>query len=45
MCWWRSPSRSTQAEARAVVDLATSKGLVVLEAMWTRWLPHMVAAP
>jgi predicted dehydrogenase len=30
------------AEARAVVDLAASKGLVVLEAMWTRWMPHMI---
>ena len=29
-------------EARRVVDLAGEKGLVVLEAMWTRWLPHMV---
>jgi predicted dehydrogenase len=29
-------------EAQAVVDLAANKGLVVLEAMWTRWLPHMV---
>src|ERR1700712_402803 len=29
-------------EAREVVDLATEKNLVVLEAMWTRWLPHMV---
>jgi predicted dehydrogenase len=29
-------------EAREVVELAESKGLVVLEAMWTRWLPHMV---
>ncbi len=29
-------------EARRVVDVATAKGLVVLEAMWTRWLPHMV---
>lgn len=29
-------------EARDVVDLAAAKGLVVLEAMWTRWLPHMV---
>lgn len=29
------------AEARAVVDLARERGLVVLEAMWTRWLPHM----
>lgn len=29
-------------QARAIVDLAAAKGLVVLEAMWTRWLPHMV---
>jgi predicted dehydrogenase len=29
-------------EAQEVVDLAASKGLVVLEAMWTRWLPHML---
>ena len=29
-------------EAQQVVDLAASKGLVVLEAMWTRWLPHML---
>lgn len=29
-------------EAREVVDLAESKGLVVLEAMWTRFLPHMI---
>jgi predicted dehydrogenase len=31
-----------QAQAREVVDLATEKKLVVLEAMWTRFLPHMV---
>jgi predicted dehydrogenase len=30
------------AEAREVVELAAEKNLVVLEAMWTRWLPHMV---
>lgn len=30
------------AEAKSVVDLATEKNLVVLEAMWTRWLPHML---
>jgi predicted dehydrogenase len=30
------------AEARSVVDLAHERGLVALEAMWTRWLPHMV---
>jgi len=29
-------------EARDVVALAQNCGLVVLEAMWTRWLPHMV---
>lgn len=28
-------------EAREVVDLANRNGLVVLEAMWTRFLPHM----
>ncbi|TFV96996.1 Gfo/Idh/MocA family protein [Leifsonia flava] len=36
------PFTLNAAEARQVVDLATEKGLVVLEAMWTRWLPHMV---
>ena len=29
-------------EAREIVDLAASKRLLVLEAMWTRFLPHMV---
>ncbi len=29
-------------QAQEIVDLAASKGLVVLEAMWTRYLPHMV---
>ncbi|MDR6437990.1 putative dehydrogenase [Paenarthrobacter nicotinovorans] len=29
-------------EAQEIVDLAGSKGLVVLEAMWTRFLPHMI---
>ena len=28
-------------EAAEIVNLAASKGLVVLEAMWTRFLPHM----
>ena len=31
-----------EAQARAVVDLARVKKLVALEAMWTRFLPHMV---
>jgi predicted dehydrogenase len=30
------------AEARRIVDLAAAKNLVALEAMWTRFLPHMV---
>jgi predicted dehydrogenase len=29
-------------EAQAIVDRATERGLVALEAMWTRWLPHMI---
>lgn len=29
-------------QAQEIVDLAESQGLVVLEAMWTRYLPHMV---
>jgi predicted dehydrogenase len=29
-------------EARDIVELAAERGLVALEAMWTRWLPHMV---
>ncbi|MGW9632073.1 Gfo/Idh/MocA family protein [Agromyces sp. NPDC055520] len=28
-------------EARALAELAAAKGLLVLEAMWTRYLPHM----
>jgi predicted dehydrogenase len=32
----------TAAEARQLVELATKNSLVVLEAMWTRFLPHMV---
>ncbi|MEU8350283.1 Gfo/Idh/MocA family oxidoreductase [Streptomyces sp. NPDC048845] len=29
------------AEARAVYELARGKGLLAMEAMWTRFLPHM----
>ena len=36
------PFTINAAEARRIVDLAASKKLVVLEAMWTRFLPHMV---
>jgi predicted dehydrogenase len=36
------PFTMDAAEARELVDLAASRNLVVLEAMWTRWLPHMV---
>ncbi len=36
------PFTVNAAEARAIVDLANAKKLVVLEAMWTRFLPHML---
>jgi predicted dehydrogenase len=36
------PFTLNAAEAREIVELAESKGLVIVEAMWTRWLPHMV---
>ena len=36
------PFTLNAAEASAVVDLASERGLVVLEAMWTRFLPHML---
>jgi predicted dehydrogenase len=36
------PFTINAAEARSVVELAAARNLVVLEAMWTRWLPHMV---
>lgn len=36
------PFTLNAAEARKVIDRAKEKNLVVLEAMWTRFLPHMV---
>lgn len=36
------PFTMDAAEAREITELAAAKGLVILEAMWTRWLPHMV---
>ena len=36
------PFALNAAQARAVVAEARARGLVVLEAMWTRFLPHMV---
>jgi predicted dehydrogenase len=35
------PFTLNAAEAAEIVDLAAASGLVVLEAMWTRFLPHM----
>lgn len=36
------PFTLTEAEARTVADAARKRGVLVLEAMWTRYLPHMV---
>lgn len=36
------PFTLNAAEAAEIVDLAEAKGLVALEAMWTRFLPHML---
>ena len=36
------PFTINAAEAEKLVDLAAEKNIVILEAMWTRWLPHMV---
>jgi predicted dehydrogenase len=35
------PITLTQAEARRVADAARDRGVLALEAMWTRYLPHM----
>ena len=35
------PFTLNAAEAQELVDLARSKGLFLMEAMWTRFLPHM----
>jgi predicted dehydrogenase len=37
------PLTINAAQARDLAELAEARGLLVLEAMWTRWLPHMVA--
>ncbi|MFP3466562.1 Gfo/Idh/MocA family protein [Leifsonia sp. SIMBA_070] len=35
------PFTMDQQEAQRIADAARAGGLVALEAMWTRWLPHM----
>ncbi len=35
------PFTLNQDEARRVADVAAARGLLALEAMWTRYLPHM----
>ena len=35
------PFTINATEAQEITDLAAAKGLLVLEAMWTRFLPHM----
>jgi predicted dehydrogenase len=36
------PFTINAAQAADLVELARASSLVILEAMWTRWLPHMV---
>ena len=36
------PFTMTRAEAERIASAARQRGLVALEAMWTRWLPHIV---
>ena len=35
------PFTMDRAEAEAIAEAARTRGLVALEAMWTRWLPHI----
>jgi predicted dehydrogenase len=35
------PFTMNRREAQRIADAASARGLVALEAMWTRWLPHM----
>lgn len=37
------PFTVNAAEAQSIVDLGAELGLLVLEAMWTRWIPHIIA--
>jgi predicted dehydrogenase len=37
------PFTINAAEARSIVELARARGLFLMEAMWTRFRPHMVA--
>jgi predicted dehydrogenase len=37
------PFTVSAAEAEELVALARAEGLFLMEAMWTRWLPHIVA--
>jgi predicted dehydrogenase len=37
------PFTINATEAESLVSLASERQLLILEAMWTRWLPHMVA--
>jgi predicted dehydrogenase len=37
------PFTMTAAEAQDVVDVARDNGLFLMEAMWTRFLPHIIA--
>ena len=36
------PFTMTASEASSLIDAARSQGVFLMEAMWARWLPHMV---